>query len=263
MFWNPSRINRHVQVLAIHTRLDIKSAKRLMAPQAKFIAILKDPVYSWPSGFSYFNSPALNRMPLEKFLNDAIDSMKKRKFPPWFSSNFLYFDLGFDETVSIWHSFRPGDTYYRPLCRCIVREDLCDPRHWFHSWSTHWLLKHRLRSRCWKRISSLLWLRSSWTSRWFWCYMRFVGSSRTSLAFGIYIPKKLSSNLRSFRHFAEFGPAETLPFSWTGVYYFYSQNESYPTIHPEGLDSELISKVAQLNDIDVRYEFLPSFGRQP
>ncbi|XP_003748154.1 galactosylceramide sulfotransferase [Galendromus occidentalis] len=95
-------INRRVEIFAIHTRLDIQAAKKLMAPRTKFITILRDPVYSWSSGFNYFNLPAVTGMSLEDFLDDgyAIDKMKRRKFSPWFGFNFLFYDLGFNETLT-------------------------------------------------------------------------------------------------------------------------------------------------------------------
>lgn len=91
-----------MEVFAIHTRLDIQLAKKIMAPRTKFVTILRDPIYSWSSGYNYFNFPAVTRLSIDEFLDDAdaIDLMKRRKFSPWFGFNFLFYDLGFNESVS-------------------------------------------------------------------------------------------------------------------------------------------------------------------
>ncbi|OQR66728.1 galactosylceramide sulfotransferase-like [Tropilaelaps mercedesae] len=93
------RIHRRPQIFAVHTRLDIREAKRIMPSASKFITILRHPLQAWASGYNYFLLARRTGQALGDFVFDnfSIEFMRRRSFSKWFGFNMMFFDMGFQE----------------------------------------------------------------------------------------------------------------------------------------------------------------------
>lgn len=87
----------------MHTRFDLNEVKRVMSRKAKFVTIIRHPLQAWESGYNYFNIHKKTQLPLGQFLfNDTLVlKMKRREYSSWFGFNMMFFDMGFNENVSI------------------------------------------------------------------------------------------------------------------------------------------------------------------